>query len=156
LKLATIETYLIKPVKQSRLLDCLASTVGEAAVHDPIAKADQPASQADPQSGKVLILLAEDNRNQRVSHALLRKLGYDADIVADGLAALEALKAVPYDIIFGLSDAADGRLRRRARDTNAGEKFSSGISREISRPHYRPHCQRDARRPREVPRCRDG
>ena len=59
------------------------------------------ASQADPQSGKVLILLAEDNRtNQRVSHALLHKLGYEADIVAHGLAALEALQAVPYDIIF--------------------------------------------------------
>jgi signal transduction histidine kinase/DNA-binding response OmpR family regulator len=101
LKLANIDTYLIKPVKHSRLLACLASAVGEAPVDDHIAKSDQPASQADSQSGKVLILLAEDNRtNQRVSHALLRKLGYEADIVAHGLAALEAFKAVPYDIIF--------------------------------------------------------
>jgi two-component system, sensor histidine kinase and response regulator len=101
LKLATIETYLIKPVKQSRLLDCLAGTVGGAPLDDRVAKSDQPASQADPQPDKVLILLAEDNRtNQRVSHALLQKLGYDEDIVAHGLAALEALKAVPYDIIF--------------------------------------------------------
>jgi two-component system sensor histidine kinase/response regulator len=101
LKLANIDTYLIKPVKQSRLLDCLASVGGGAPVDDRIAKSDQPVSQADPQSGKVLILLAEDNRiNQRVSHALLHKLGYEADIVVHGLAALEALKAVPYDIIF--------------------------------------------------------
>jgi CheY-like chemotaxis protein len=101
LKLANIDTYLIKPVKHSRLLACLASAVGEAPVDNRIAKSDQPASQADPQSGKVLILLAEDNRtNQQVSHALLQKLGYQADIVAHGLAALEAFKAVPYDIIF--------------------------------------------------------
>jgi two-component system, sensor histidine kinase and response regulator len=101
LKLANIDTYLIKPVKQSRLLDCLASAGGKAPVNDRIAKSDQPVFHANPQSGKVLILLAEDNRtNQRVSHALLHKLGYEADIVAHGLAALEALKTVPYDIIF--------------------------------------------------------
>ena len=101
LKLANIDTYLIKPVKQSRLFDCLASAGGETPVGDRTAKSDEPASQADPQSGKVLILLAEDNRtNQRVSHALLSKLGYEADIVGHGLAALEALKTVPYDIIF--------------------------------------------------------
>lgn len=101
LKLANIDTYLIKPVKQSRLFDCLASAGGETPVGDRTAKSDEPASQADPQSGKVLILLAEDNRtNQRVSHALLSKLGYEADIAGHGLAALEALKTVPYDIIF--------------------------------------------------------
>jgi PleD family two-component response regulator len=120
LKLATIETYLIKPVKQSRLLDCLASAGGETPAGDRIAKSDEPASQADPQSGKVLILLAEDNRtNQRVSHALLHKLGYEADIVAHRLAALEALESSSLRYhLYGLSDAADGRLRRHPRDSD--------------------------------------
>jgi CheY-like chemotaxis protein len=45
--------------------------------------------------------MAEDNRtNQLVSLGLLRKLGYDADIVANGLKALEALTSTPYDVIF--------------------------------------------------------
>jgi two-component system sensor histidine kinase/response regulator len=101
LELATIDTYLNKPVKQSRLFDCLINTIGGAPVLHTVAKSDRPASPTDPPSGKARILLAEDNRtNQRVSHALLRKLGHDADIVAHGLAALEALQVVPYDIIF--------------------------------------------------------
>jgi hypothetical protein len=32
LKLADIDTYLIKPVKQSRLFDCLVNTAGKAPV----------------------------------------------------------------------------------------------------------------------------
>jgi hypothetical protein len=37
LKLADIDTYLIKPVKQSRLFDCLVNTAGKAPVRDIVA-----------------------------------------------------------------------------------------------------------------------
>jgi CheY-like chemotaxis protein len=53
------------------------------------------------ETGKMRILLAEDNRtNQIVAKSQLRKLGYSADIVDDGSAALEALQKVSYDIIL--------------------------------------------------------
>jgi CheY-like chemotaxis protein len=106
LKLANIETYLVKPVKQSRLFDCLVNTMDKAVVRDTLAKSDLCAvpadsSQLDPQPWKARILLAEDNHtNQLVVLGLLRKLGYRADTVANGLAALEALKSIPYDIIL--------------------------------------------------------
>jgi two-component system sensor histidine kinase/response regulator len=106
LKLANIETYLVKPVKQSRLFDCLVNTMDKAVVRDTLAKTDLSAvpadsSQLDPQPWKARILLAEDNHtNQLVVLGLLRKLGYRADTVANGLAALEALKSIPYDIIL--------------------------------------------------------
>ena len=47
------------------------------------------------------ILLAEDNPvNQKVASRLLEKLGYRADVVADGRAAIEAWRSGYYDLIL--------------------------------------------------------
>ena len=47
------------------------------------------------------ILLAEDNRvNQKIAINILKKLGYLADIAANGLEVLDALKLRKYDIIL--------------------------------------------------------
>lgn len=47
------------------------------------------------------VLLVEDNPiNQRVATALLRRLGVDADIAADGRHAIAALSARDYDLVF--------------------------------------------------------
>jgi CheY-like chemotaxis protein len=47
------------------------------------------------------ILLAEDNPiNQRMALLMLRKLGYRADAVANGLEVLKALELQPYDVIL--------------------------------------------------------
>jgi two-component system sensor histidine kinase/response regulator len=95
-----IEEYLVKPVKQLRLYDCLAEVMqrGERKL------------APEPPSGALLapvthhaerILLAEDNMiNQKVAMRQLLKLGYQADAVADGHEVLEALKRIPYKIIL--------------------------------------------------------
>src|SRR5262249_44959749 len=47
------------------------------------------------------ILLAEDNViNQKVALLILNKLGYEADIAANGLEVLDALQRQPYDLIL--------------------------------------------------------
>jgi CheY-like chemotaxis protein/HPt (histidine-containing phosphotransfer) domain-containing protein len=47
------------------------------------------------------VLIAEDNTvNQRVTFGQLKKLGYSADIVPDGLAVLKALDRLHYDMVL--------------------------------------------------------
>jgi signal transduction histidine kinase/ActR/RegA family two-component response regulator len=47
------------------------------------------------------ILLAEDNLvNQKVALLMLKKLGYKADVVADGLEVLQALERQTYDLVL--------------------------------------------------------
>jgi PAS domain S-box-containing protein len=47
------------------------------------------------------VLVAEDNMvNQEVALGILRKLGLRADAVADGVEAIDALRTLPYDLVF--------------------------------------------------------
>ncbi len=47
------------------------------------------------------ILLAEDDAsNRKVTQLMLRRLGFEADTVANGLEVLQALEERPYDIVL--------------------------------------------------------
>jgi len=106
LKLAGIDSYLVKPVKQSRLFDCLVEPSREAAALATVLESDRFAVaahslRADPQPGEPRILLAEDNQiNQLIAVGLLLKLGFKTDVVTNGFGVLEALKTNRYNIIF--------------------------------------------------------
>jgi two-component system sensor histidine kinase/response regulator len=105
LKAAGVDAYLIKPVKQSRLFDCLVDVLGRAAAEHVFTKQPRDIVPLIPvqatQTSGARILLAEDNIvNQKVALAQLRGLGFSADAVANGQEVLSALKQVPYDIIF--------------------------------------------------------
>jgi signal transduction histidine kinase/chemotaxis response regulator CheB len=104
---AGIEASLSKPAKHSRLFDCLVTTLGrrdatrlsapKAAFMPPPALSD--GTLAMLQGARVL--LAEDNAvNQKISLALLRKLGCSADAVSNGIEVIEALQRIPYSLIF--------------------------------------------------------
>lgn len=95
--------YLKKPVKQSQLYDCLAMVAGIQKGTDkkqPVAIVTRY-SLADNQKCRIRILLAEDNRiNQMVALNILKKLGYNADAVANGKEAIKTLEMIPYDIVL--------------------------------------------------------
>jgi CheY-like chemotaxis protein/HPt (histidine-containing phosphotransfer) domain-containing protein len=102
---ANIESCLVKPIKQSRLFDCVMNVMGKAAASEYLADSAHSlptsAPRPDEPRASARLLLAEDNHiNQRVALGQLHGLGYDADVVTDGVEVLEALKSKSYDIIL--------------------------------------------------------
>lgn len=95
--------YLNKPVKMSKLHDCLAMLTGDTIekAEDSTEEIVKRCSLTDGQKQSIRILLAEDNAlNQKVAINILEKLGYNADLVANGFEAIAALSKVHYDIVL--------------------------------------------------------
>ena len=103
---AGLAAYLVKPIKQSRLLDCLVNVIGRTTAEHVFSKSDvrplEPISSATlAERQSVRILLAEDNPiNQKVALGTLKKLGYAADAVGNGNEVIAALKQRSYSVIF--------------------------------------------------------
>jgi two-component system, sensor histidine kinase and response regulator len=88
---------LAKPVRQSELYDCLASLVRTPA---PATPSPEPTPSGRPQF-MGLVLVVEDNEvNQQVATAMLRRLGCDVDVANHGRECLTALEATRYDLVF--------------------------------------------------------
>jgi PAS domain S-box-containing protein len=87
-----------KPVKASQLYNALVRLVAADAEER---EAVEIASDGKPARSTLRILLAEDNAvNQKVALRLLERLGYGADVVSNGLEALEALERRRYDVVL--------------------------------------------------------
>jgi signal transduction histidine kinase/DNA-binding response OmpR family regulator/HPt (histidine-containing phosphotransfer) domain-containing protein len=92
---------LLKPARQSALFDALMQAANLHA--QPRSRANRPAA-FDPKMAErhpLRVLLVEDNEvNTKVALRLLSGFGYRADVAADGVEAIEAVKRQPYDIVF--------------------------------------------------------
>ena len=101
---AGIDAYLVKPVKQSRLLNTLVDVIGDTKATEVLTMAPfAPGSPlAEAPAGPALhVLVAEDNQvNQKIAVAQLKKLGCTAHVVANGLEVLAALPLGKYDVVF--------------------------------------------------------
>ncbi|MBN1164036.1 MAG: response regulator [Candidatus Krumholzibacteriota bacterium] len=97
------EGYLSKPFKQSVLFDCLATILSGKTRENSDGSRTLITRHtiADSQRARGRILLVEDNiTNQQVALAILKKLGYLADVASNGKEALEALESDPYDLVL--------------------------------------------------------
>ncbi len=96
--------YLMKPVKQSRLMDCLKevlSSKGEHLVTDRQRQTPLRPLHLPKSASKLKILLAEDSLiNQKVAINQLKNLGYEVDVAANGKEVLEAIARIRYDLIL--------------------------------------------------------
>jgi PAS domain S-box-containing protein len=99
-KAAGVNDVLLKPVRESQLARSLDRVFADRA--ESPAETGKPAAAPDPaglRPGRVLV--AEDNPvNQKVIAMMLKKLGYTADVVANGREVLSALPGGAYDVVL--------------------------------------------------------
>ncbi|MBN1323012.1 MAG: PAS domain S-box protein [Methanotrichaceae archaeon] len=92
---------LSKPVRQADLRTLLEQSIGKAKRSNKAQAEVFVASRSASSHAKRRILLVEDNSiNQKVAQAMLKRLGYDADLAANGKEAIDALRRVPYDLVL--------------------------------------------------------
>jgi signal transduction histidine kinase/CheY-like chemotaxis protein len=103
---ARIDACLVKPVRQSQLLNSMTtawarktqagSRVTSAAVVNGVATAPGPFAGTNSR-----VLIAEDNVvNQKVAARMLERLGLRADVAGNGREAIEMFSLTPYDLVL--------------------------------------------------------
>ena len=95
------QAHLVKPVRQSKMLDVIMTTIGMETV---IRKHDAQHSDKDSESvttGPLSILLAEDNEvNQKFALRVLDKAGHITTVVNNGREAVDAMGDNKFDLIL--------------------------------------------------------
>jgi CheY-like chemotaxis protein/HPt (histidine-containing phosphotransfer) domain-containing protein len=90
-----VSSYLIKPVKQSDLLDRMLEALEDRPT-GVLARALE-----DPKGRRLRVLVAEDNPvNQKVAAGLLERAGHRTVIVENGRQALAALASASFDLVL--------------------------------------------------------
>jgi PAS domain S-box-containing protein len=93
--------HVSKPVKQGELGGCLASILGYGPAPVRPDVKPKPSRTSREMRAQLRLLVVEDNKvNQEVALGILEKLGYRADVVADGRSALCALAEKDYDLVL--------------------------------------------------------
>ena len=92
-----VVAVLSKPLKTSALFEVCAEIFHGRAVRRPVSTSENALGSDHP----LAILVAEDNPvNQRVAMLMLQRLGYRADVAANGREALEAVARQRYDLVL--------------------------------------------------------
>ena len=90
---------LTKPVKSSQLYDVLVRLLTSTAAPGSTPPGERGSSTSS--TAALRLLVAEDNAvNRQLAVAMLRRLGYQADLAENGREALDALERETYDVVL--------------------------------------------------------
>jgi CheY-like chemotaxis protein len=97
-----VAAFLVKPVKPSGLHDTILTVLAGSAATVPVRPPTGPGIDHGLADRHPLrILLAEDNPvNQKLATRLLERMGYRADVAANGLEAIAAVETGTYDVVL--------------------------------------------------------
>jgi signal transduction histidine kinase/DNA-binding response OmpR family regulator len=97
-----LDAYLTKPVRASQLYNVLTTLFSEELDAEAPERERKSAFDAGMAERLPLrILLVEDNPvNQKLAMHLLERLGYQADLAANGLEAMDVLRRQTYDVVL--------------------------------------------------------
>ncbi len=91
---------LSKPVRRTTLLSTMIRMLGGQEEHRAVRRTEDRESVLGINC-PLKILVAEDNPvNQRVIHLMLKRIGYDAVIVSNGIEVLRAIEKFPFDVVL--------------------------------------------------------
>jgi len=95
------DAYITKPLRVSKLSSALAAVCIKETVMSFVQHPTEGFNKEGLKSFDSHILIVEDNVvNQKVTLRYIEKLGYKADIVNNGVEAVDALRLIPYDLVL--------------------------------------------------------
>ena len=97
--------YLTKPVRKAQLHECLLAVMNQPSQDDDTSRSSSLITRFSLSETKgqtrTRILVADDHRvNQQLAVLMLERLGYRADVVANGNEAIEAISRIPYSLVL--------------------------------------------------------
>jgi CheY-like chemotaxis protein len=96
-----ISAYLVKPVRQTVLLDAVLAVLGKAARSATEARELVTRHSLGERRRPLRVLVAEDNSvNQRLLSTILEKQGHSVTLVANGREAVAAVGGATFDVVL--------------------------------------------------------
>ncbi len=97
---AGYDAYLSKPVRRDQLRECLATLLNEETEQSKQLITKHRLAESAAQKENCILLVEDNEINQKVTQAMLNKLGYRVDVAHNGEEALKAVEKHDYVLIL--------------------------------------------------------